>query len=64
MADDSSAPGQQNHTPNQFGNLTADEKSAFDTFKEQCGAEGFLKETISGSGDDMTTGICDDGTLL
>jgi hypothetical protein len=64
MADNPSAPHVETHTEGVFGNLTAEERSAFDAFKEQCDREGFLKETISDNGDDMKDGICDDGTLL
>jgi hypothetical protein len=47
-----------------FGNLTTEEKLAFDSFKEKCRAEGLLTDTNSKTEDDMSTGICDDGTLL
>ena len=64
MADDSAAPRQDSYTQSRFGNLTADERLAFDTFKERCRTEGLLEETASGNGDDLMTGICDDGALL
>jgi hypothetical protein len=61
MADNSS---RDSHAQNQFGNLGAYEKAEFDSFKSYCKAEGFLEETGSEDGDDLTEGICDDGTLL
>jgi hypothetical protein len=64
IADDVPTPPQQVHTKGQFGNLTPDEKSAFDAFKEQCTAEGLLVTSTPENGDDLSTGICDDGTLL
>ena len=64
MADDVPAPQQEASKQGQFGNLTSNEKSAFDVFKEQCTAKGFLPESICENGDDLSEGICDDGTLL
>lgn len=61
MAENSS---QKSHAQSHFGNLGVHEKAEFDSFKSRCEAEGFLKDTISESGDDLMEGICDDGTLL
>jgi hypothetical protein len=64
---DSSAAQQEKletHTQSQFDNLTAEEMSAFDSFKEKCRSEDLLEDALSKSGDDMAQGICDDGTLL
>jgi hypothetical protein len=64
MGDNASESSQDTPTQKPFGNLTTEEKQAFDTFKTQCEAEGFLKDSISENGDDLKEGICDDGTLL
>ena len=47
-----------------LGNLTPDERSLFETFKQRCEAEGFLKSARSETQDDLKEGIWDDGTLL
>jgi hypothetical protein len=64
MEVDSAAPPQESHTKAKFGNLTPDQRLAFDAFKERCRTEGLLEEIASENGDDLKTGICDDGTLL
>lgn len=61
---DYSEPETARHPQIDFGNLATEEKLAFDSFKEKCRAEGLLMTTNSGTEDDMSTGICDDGTLL
>ena len=64
MADDVPPITQETIKQGQFGNLTSNEKSAFDAFKEQCTTKGFLAESICENEDDLSEGICDDGTLL
>ena len=64
MADDLATNAEEDDVPSPFGNLTAKQMSAFETFKAKCASEGYLKDTTSDTGDDMATGICDDGTLL
>lgn len=51
-------------TAGHLGKLTMDESVAFNSFKERCAAEGLLQTTVSPDGDDIQSGIQDDGTLL
>lgn len=40
-----------------------DRQAEFEKFKAKCVEEGFLAETTNEAGDDLTTGINDDGAL-
>ena len=42
----------------------SDKEAAFANFKKICAEEGLLEDHSNSSGDDITTGISDDGTLL
>ena len=64
MGDKISASPKEDPRQGRFGSLTDEERVAFETFRSQCEAEGFLKDSISKNGDDLKEGICDDGTLL
>ena len=64
MANDTAIDPPENRKLEQFGNLTSDERSAFKSFKELCAAGGLTIANTSDGGDDLTIGICDDGTLL
>ncbi|KAH8678420.1 CRAL-TRIO domain-containing protein [Xylariales sp. PMI_506] len=41
-----------------------DERAVFDKFKERCAAEGLLQNDLSSEGDDIRSGIHDDGALM
>lgn len=41
-----------------------DETAAFNKFKGLCAAENLIQNNFTAEGDDVSSGICDDGTLM
>jgi hypothetical protein len=62
MADESKLANEDVGSRQWWENLSSDEQSAFTAFKRQCVVEDILGQNIGGN--DLTTGICDDATLL
>lgn len=57
------SPTAHTASPASHGQFAMDRQVEFEKFKAKCAEEGFLAEKTNEAGDDLTTGINDDGAL-